>query len=52
MHYVAEDPTIVVGTLVIAALICLIVLKFTQQGKYFVWAIGLPIALFGPWITG
>ena len=44
MHYVAEDPTILIGVLVVAALICLIVLKFTQQGKYLVWAVGLGLA--------
>ncbi len=44
MHYLAEDPTVVVGTLIVGALICLTALKATQQGKFLVWAVALGLA--------
>lgn len=38
MHTLSEDPTYLAGGLVLGALACLIALKFSQQGKYLIWA--------------
>ena len=44
MHYLLEDPTIVVGAMVVLALICLIALMATQRGKFLVWGMGFVLA--------
>ncbi|MBX6313320.1 MAG: hypothetical protein IRY99_10465 [Isosphaeraceae bacterium] len=44
VHYIAEDPTFLAGALGAAAVVCLVLLKLTQQGKYLIWA-GATLAL-------
>jgi hypothetical protein len=44
VHYLTEDPTLVAGTLAVLALICLILLKTTQRGKFLVWGVGFGLA--------
>ena len=50
MYYLIEDPTYPLIVLALAALLLLVALQVTQQGKFLVWAgilIGLGVVLFG-----
>ena len=38
MTFLSEDPTYLAGFFLLAAGVCLMMLKVTQQGKYLVWA--------------
>lgn len=38
MHYLTEDPWYLLIGLGMAALVCLVALKVTQQGKFLIWA--------------
>lgn len=49
MHYLIEDPTYPLIALALAALLLLVGLQVTQQGKFLVWAgvvLGAAVALF------
>ena len=41
MYYLIEDPTYLLIALGLAALLCLVALQVTQQGKFLIWAVGL-----------
>ena len=41
MYYLIEDPTYPLTILALAALVCLVTLQVTQQGKFLIWAVGL-----------
>jgi len=38
MGFLSDDPTCLAAALGLAALVCLVLLKVTQQGKYLIWA--------------
>ena len=38
MTFLSEDPTYLAGFFLLAAGVCFMMLKVTQQGKYLVWA--------------
>ncbi len=49
MHYLIEDPTYPLITLGLVALLLLVALQVTQQGKFLIWAgtlIGVALVLF------
>ena len=43
MHYLTEDPSYLLIGLGLAALVCLLALKVTQQGKFLIWAGALAV---------
>lgn len=57
MEWLSEDPWPLGGTLLVAAAICLALVRFTQQGKYLQWAgvaVVLALLVFGVehfWVT-
>lgn len=57
MTFLSEDPTYLVGALVLISAACWMTLKVTQQGKYLVWALstlGLALAVLvieQVWVT-
>ena len=44
MEFLSDDPTFPAAALGLASLVCLILLKVTQQGKYLIWA-GVAVVL-------
>jgi hypothetical protein len=39
MSWISEDPWPVTGTLVVIAVICFLLVRFTQRGKFLIWAL-------------
>ena len=44
MYYLTDDPTILAVSLGVAAILCLVALRFTQRGKFFVWALAFGLS--------